>query len=352
MTGVGTIDSLHRTSGAPSSALNPFVCGEPRFLDEELQTLCRNNGAAAAWQKAFDQYGVGAPSRVEGSFAVALTARDRVFLAIDRFAIQTLCYCQTGNQLRFAVRADALATAEAEIDIQALFNYLFFHVIPSPRTIYRDVFRLPPAHYALFENAKLTVAPYWTPTFEENVRKPFDQLRDEFRKTLRDSVRDQLGSGKVGCFLSGGTDSSTVAGSLGQVSGQPADTYSIGFDAQGYDEMEYARIAARHFNTNHHEHYITADDLVVSIPKVAASYDQPFGNSSALPAYYCAQMAKADGVGKMLGGDGGDELFGGNTRYTKQKIFEWYGVLPGPFRTNLMEPVFGARKFERFSAFS
>ena len=116
--------------------------------------------------------------------------------------------------------------------------------------------------------------------------------------------------------------------------------------------MEYARIAARHFKTNHHEHYITADDLVVSIPKVAASYDQPFGNSSALPAYYCAQMARADGIGKMLGGDGGDELFGGNTRYTKQKIFEWYGVLPGPLRTNLMEPIFGSRKFERSSAFS
>ena len=164
-------------------------------------------------------------------------------------------------------------------------------------------------------------------------------LRTEFRQLLRDAVVRQLDGGKPGCFLSGGTDSSTVAGMIGEVSGQPAATYSIGFEAEGYDEMEYARIAARHFKTEHHEYYVTPDDLVRSIPSVAQYYDQPFGNSSALPAYYCAKMAREDGVSKILAGDGGDELFGGNTRYAKQKVFGYYDSVPALLRNALLEPL-------------
>jgi asparagine synthase (glutamine-hydrolysing) len=141
------------------------------------------------------------------------------------------------------------------------------------------------------------------------------------------------------CFLSGGTDSSTVAGMVGRVAGRPAHTYSIGFQAEGYDEMAFARIAAKHFKTEHHEYYVTPDDLVRSIPMVARHYDQPFGNSSALPAYYCAKVARDDGVTRMLAGDGGDELFGGNSRYAKQRVFGWYQHIPGVLRSGLIEPL-------------
>ena len=288
----------------------------------------------------FSRHGALAPARVAGDFAIGLRQPDgRVFLAVDRFAIRTLCYRLVDSQLRFAERADTLADVQPEIDPQAIFDYLYFHAIPSPRTIFKGVFRLPPGHYALFEHGRLTVAPYWVPTFEENQHKPFEQLRDEFRQTLRDSVASQLEGGTTACFLSGGTDSSTVAGMLSEVSGKGAASYSIGFDAEGYDEMEYARIAARHFKTDHHEYYVTPDDLVRSIPTVAAHYDQPFGNSSSLPAFYCAQMARADGIDKLLAGDGGDELFGGNLRYAKQRIFDWYNLAPSPLRARLMEPL-------------
>ena len=148
---------------------------------------------------------------------------------------------------------------------------------------------------------------------------------------------------KPACFLSGGTDSSTVAGMISLASGRQAATYSIGFDAQGYDEMEFARLAAKHFKTEHHEYYVTPADLVRSIPAMAAHYDQPFGNSSALPAYYCAKMAREDGVSKLLAGDGGDELFGGNTRYSKQRVFGWYDYMPDFLQKGLMEPVLGTR---------
>ena len=135
---------------------------------------------------------------------------------------------------------------------------------------------------------------------------------------------------------------------IGEVAGRPAATYSIGFEAEGYDEMQFARIAAKRFGTEHHEYYVTPDDLVRSIPAVAAHYDQPFGNSSALPAYYCAKMAREDGVTKLLAGDGGDELFGGNTRYAKQRVFGWYdGVPPGAAPGACWSRCWSARRWAR-----
>src|SRR5450830_663216 len=260
-------------------------------------------------------------------------------LSVDRFAIHSLCYRLDNGQLRFAARADELADASTEIDSQAIFDYLYFHVIPSPRTIYKGIYRLPPGHAASLQNGQVKVSPYWVPKFDEQRNPSFDALKDEFRQLLRDAVTTQLDGSKPACFLSGGTDSSTVAGMATLASGKTTATYSIGFDAQGYDEMEYARLASKHFQTEHHEYYVTPDDLVRSIPSVAAHYDQPFGNSSALPAYYCAKMAQEDGVSKLLAGDGGDELFGGNTRYAKQKIFGWYGSIPATLRTGLLEPI-------------
>jgi len=317
--------------------------GRPRFSDPTLADLAAHDGTLAAWQQAWLRSGVMAPAQVTGDFAVALRdERGRVFMAVDRFATRTLCYRVDGEQLRFAERADTLADGSTDLDAQALFDYLFFHAIPSPRTVFRGVHRLPPGHCAVFENGQLNVQPYWTPAFDERHGRPFAELRDEFRGLIEDGVRTQLvgvDPSRVGCFLSGGTDSSTVAGMFGRVAGRAARTYSIGFDADGYDEMEFARIASRHFGTEHHELYVTPDDLVRGIPTVAAAYDQPFGNSSALPAYCCAQFAKADGIDRMLAGDGGDELFGGNTRYAMQRIFGWYDIVPAALRTHLMEPL-------------
>lgn len=130
---------------------------------------------------------------------------------------------------------------------------------------------------------------------------------------------------------------------IGLANSVPAATYSIGFEAEGYDEMEFARIAAKKFGTEHHEYYVTPADLVNGIPMVAASYDQPFGNSSALPAYYCAKMAHDDGLSTILAGDGGDELFGGNSRYARQKVFDRYQYLPGFIRRGVLEPILKGR---------
>jgi asparagine synthase (glutamine-hydrolysing) len=320
--------------------------GSPTFADRSLADQAREHGALAAWKHALAGPSVAAAaaavSGVAGDFAVALREPNgRCVLAVDRFAIQTLCYRVQDGRLRYAARADELADAGSALDPQAIFDYLYFHVIPSPRTIFKDVHRLPPGHVAVLENGRLTVAPYWTPRFLEPAKPSFAALRDEFRQLLRDAAARQLDGSKPACFLSGGTDSSTIAGLIGQVAGRPAASYSIGFEAEGYDEMAYARIAARHFNTEHHEYYVTPDDLVRSIGEVAGSHDQPFGNSSALPAYYCARLARDDGVTRLLAGDGGDELFGGNSRYAMQRIFGWYSQLPSGLRKGVMDPLFG-----------
>ena len=300
-------------------------------------------GVAAAVQQGRDA-ALAFVAGLRGGFAFGHhdAASGRTLLAVDRFAVQTLCWRIVEGQLRFAERADALVSANEALEPQAIFDYLYFHCIPSPRTIYKDVQRLPAGHCAWFEHGQLTVLPYWTPTFEDAGRAPvsFNALRDEFRATIEAAVKRDLDGGIPACFLSGGTDSSTVAGMIGRAAGQPAHTYSIGFEAQGYDEMAFARIAAKHFGTKHHEYYVTPDDLVKSIADVAQSYDQPFGNSSALPAYYCAKVARGNGVTRMLAGDGGDELFGGNSRYALQRIFGWYQLVPEPLRRYVMEPIF------------
>ena len=325
-----------------SCITDSLVFGKPRFNDSSLIKIGSRDGIEAAWREAFLRFGTNAPEQVSGDFSVAIRLLDDgAFLAVDRFAIRSLCYRLVGKKLLFAERADQLVDASTEIDPQAIFDYLYSHAIPSPRTIFKGIYRVPPAHFVLYENNQLTVAPYWIPTFEETSQPSFNQLCEEFRTLLQKATNRQLNGGKAGCFLSGGTDSSTVAGMIGLANGAPAATYSIGFEAEGYDEMEFARIASSHFKTDHHEYYVTPEDLVRSIPMVAASYDQPFGNSSALPAYYCAKMAKDDGVTRILAGDGGDELFGGNSRYAKQRISDWYQHVPGAIRTGLIEPLLG-----------
>jgi asparagine synthase (glutamine-hydrolysing) len=335
-----------------TSPVHSLVLGSPRFADPQLAALAQAEGVLAAWQAAIAQAPARAALQATGDFAVGVQeASGRTFLAVDRFAVRSLCYRVVDGQLRFAGRADELSEG-ADIDPQAIFDYLYFHAIPSPRTIFQGVFRLPPGHYALFDKGQLTVAPYWVPSFEEPRSADFGSLRDTFRGLVKNAVAGQLDGGKAGCFLSGGTDSSTVAGMLSDITGQKAATYSIGFDAEGYDEMEYARLAARHFKTEHHEYYVTPEDLVRSIADVAASYDQPFGNSSALPSYYCARFAKNDGVTKILAGDGGDELFGGNSRYAKQRVFGWYNMVPAPLRSGLMEPLLERSPLARLPVFS
>jgi asparagine synthase (glutamine-hydrolysing) len=337
------------TARLSNGSFDVLCRGTPRFADADAASLAQPNGDAADWLAAYRRFGARAPERVFGRFAVVVVDRAarRVFAAIDRFGIEPLCYRATADQFAFASRADAVPGASGEIAEQALFDYFWFHVIPGPRTIFRDVCRLLPAHCLVYEGGRCTVSSYWRPEFVEDRVAPLPRLSAEFRSILRESVAASAAGTTPGCFLSGGTDSSTVAGMTSLVTGAPARTYSIGFDVAGYDEMAYARTAARHFATDHHEYYVTPRDLVDNIPALAAHFDQPFGNSSALPAFCCARAARGDGVTAMLAGDGGDELFGGNSRYAKQRVFSIYQSVPRTLRTGVLEPAAGHRVLGR-----
>ena len=323
------------------------VWGQVRFLDAHLAQLAQANGVAKILAQGWREKGAQVCASLSGAFSLCILDEDagEAVLAIDRMGTQPLSYFLSGEGLVFGSSADALVLhplARAEIDPQGLFNYVYFHMIPGPGTIYKGQQRLLPGEYLVYRKGRVETGKYWEMQFLEEETLSFGELKQEFLRVLHSSVREAVGDQEVGAFLSGGTDSSTIAGILGQVGGQPARTYSIGFEADGYDEMEYARIAARHFSTRHHEYYVTPDDVVAAIPQIAAIFDQPFGNASAVPAFYCARMAKEDGLSRLLGGDGGDELFGGNERYAKQYIFSLYDRIPYALRRGGIEPaIFG-----------
>ncbi len=315
--------------------------GQPGFEDPKLQQVARTVGVQAAWRALFSGANPDiALSRVHGDFAMAdVDVRGHGLAVVDRFSTHSLCWRIQDGGLAIAARADDLADVKTEIDPQAIYDYLFFHNIPSPRTIYKDIYRLPAAHALRFDGHSVRVWRYWTPEFVSGRNASFRDCKAEFFDLVKGSVERKLDGSKPACFLSGGTDSSSIAGLIQSVTGRGADGYSIGFEAEGYDEMAYARLAARRFDVRHHEYYVTPQDIADSIHKVAAHYDQPFGNSSALPTYYCSRMAAADGVTRLLAGDGGDELFGGNARYAKQRVFGWYQKIPVSLRNSVLEPL-------------
>ncbi len=321
-----------------------IAIGQPEFADAGLQRLANADGIVAAWRRLLDQPDLDSRlDQVGGDFAMArIDSVGHGLAVVDRFATRSLCWQVRDGRLRVAGRADELADDSTAIDPQAIYNYLYFHCIPSPGTIFKGIYRLPAAHALRFDGHRVRVWRYWTPDFAPQRKADFNSLKSEFLALLKQGVARRLDASKPACFLSGGTDSSSVAGLIQSVTGHGADGYSIGFEAQGYDEMEYARLAARRFGVKHHEYYVTAQDIADSVHRVAAHYDQPFGNSSALPAYYCARMAHGDGVTRLLAGDGGDELFGGNARYATQRILGWYQHVPAGLRKRVVEPLLRA----------
>jgi asparagine synthase (glutamine-hydrolysing) len=320
------------------------VWGKARFADADLAALAGREGVARALAEGYERKGSGVLTSIEGAFALAvLNGRDReAMLAIDRTGTRPLCYCVVGGKLVFGSTLDAISPfpgSAAGVNRQSIYDYVHFHMVPAPRTVHEGRHRLLPGSLLTWRGKELQTRPYWEMRYLEKEKRPMPELKEAFLASLRKGVREASQDGAVGTFLSGGTDSSTVAGLLGEVTGKPARTYSIGFEAQGYDEMGYARIAARHFGTQHHEYYVTPSDVVSAIPRIAEVYDQPFGNSSVVPTYFCAKLATDDGIETLLGGDGGDELFGGNERYAKQHLYSLYSDLPHAFRKSFIEPI-------------
>jgi asparagine synthase (glutamine-hydrolysing) len=303
------------------------VAGYPVFLPSKLKKQAMHQGIAKALLQSYKQHGANVLNFLRGDFCFAVLHKT--------LGIRSLTYAPVNGGLVFGSSAAAIRKhprIHTDIDPQVIFNYLYFHVVPAPDCVYRGLKRLLPGNSVMLSRGHLDTQVYWKVEYSEDTKASFTECKEELIDLLERSIRRRALEGNVGCFLSGGTDSSTIAGLLGRITERPARTYSIGFRAEGYDEMHYARVAAQHFGTDHHEYYVAPDDVVKAIPLVAKQYSEPYGNKSAVPTFYCAALAKHDGIDKLLGGDGGDELFGGNERYAKQWVFSLYDGLPPGLR--------------------
>jgi asparagine synthase (glutamine-hydrolysing) len=271
-------------------------------------------------------------SPIEQAIVIIEPRQKKLLLAIDPIGLTQLYYAVTNKGLIFGNSADSIIAhpeVKADISAQSIYDYVYYHHCPSPHTIYQNVKKLEGGQVLIYQDGKVHIKYYWVPEFKEEMSVSVTEAGKELQQRLVESVA-QLADNEMrtGAFLSGGLDSSSVAGALSQVYPGKAKTFSMGFPVEGYDEIEYANIAVKHFNTQQHEYYLTPEDTVKAIPDIAAYYDEPFGNSSALAAYYCAKLAKDNGISVMLGGDGGDEIFAGNERYAQQLVFEYYQKAP------------------------
>jgi asparagine synthase (glutamine-hydrolysing) len=343
-----TAGGLVPVSQRRNGQLLAAVMGHARWESADLARIAEMQGAAAAALCLYEQHGADCVTRMHGPFALAISdgARRKGLLAVDRMAIRTLCHARVAGGLAFGTTVDGVIAhpgVPRHLSMQGIFNYLYQETVPAPGTIHEGVTKLLPGQRVIIDGASVSTDFYWQLDYGETRTTSDAALRGEFLDLLRQAVARAATSDSDGAFLSGGTDSSTVVGMLTRLRGQPVDTYSIGFEAEGFDEMDYARIASRHFGSRAHEYYVTPRDVAEAIPLIAAAYDEPFGNASAVPTYCCARLARNSGTKLLLAGDGGDELFGGNARYAKQKVFEWYGITPSFMRRGLIEPLLLSR---------
>lgn len=305
----------------------------------------------------YQRHGLDFLDRLRGAFAFALWDSEEgvLVVATDPFGIRPVVYSAGAGSLVSASRIRGLLTdpaIEQDVDPEAIYHVLFFHAVCSPVSIYQGVRKLEPGKGLRFKNRHLR------PFTHYDIRyRPRDLPLSHWMETIPQEIRRAVGvcarrlsPGSTGCFLSGGTDSSSIAGFYTELSGDPARTFSIGFKEPGYNELGYAHIASRHFGTEQHDEVVTPEDVLALLEALPEMYDEPFGNASVVPAFYCARMAGRAGCTTLLGGDGGDEIFGGNQRYVSNLVFETWSHLPQGVRTAWLEPMID--RLPRFGPFN
>lgn len=267
----------------------------------------------------YEEYGLESLQRLRGMFAFAIwdARTETLVVARDRLGKKPLYYAKHEGRLSFASEISALAALPGVprvVDPAAVDLYLTYSYIPAPHSIFRAVRKLPPAHVMTVRRGRLTIERYWRIENCDPLRTAKEDLLGQLRETLRDAVRVRLVSDvPLGCFLSGGVDSSSIVGLMSELSAKPVSTFSIGFADEKFNELEHARTVARHFGTDHHE-FIVSPDAVEVLPQIVRHFGEPFGDSSAIPTWYLAKMTRQH-VTVALNGDGGDELFAG---------YDWY----------------------------
>jgi asparagine synthase (glutamine-hydrolysing) len=259
--------------------------------------------------------------RLRGMFAFAIwdRPRRRLLLARDRIGIKPLYVYRDAEKLIFASEPKAIFAfpgVEAAVDPTALESYLAFGAVTGPQSIFRSITRLLPGHTLIATPGRLNASPrrYWRLRFEPDESLTVDDWQDAVAAKFEEAVRiHMIADVPVGAFLSGGLDSSAVVAVASRAVGEPLRTFSVGFEEQGYDELPFARQVAKQYGTCHHESIVRADAGAI-LDQLTRYYDEPFADASAVPTYLMAKST-ASHVKVVLTGDGGDEAFGGYSRY-------------------------------------
>jgi asparagine synthase (glutamine-hydrolysing) len=286
----------------------------------------------------YEEYGADMLQFLRGMFAFALwDSRKRIlFLARDRLGEKPLHYFLSNDRLIFSSELAPLLDlkpAAWDLDPNALAAYLMLGFIPNPLTIVRQLRKLPPAHYLIWQNGTIEVRRYWSLAFVPKTQCGYDDAREAVRAKLDESLRLRLRSDvPVGLLLSGGIDSNALLSRLVRGLGQKVQTFTIGFRDAEYDESRIARASASYFGVEHHELTGTTD-LLQLLPEIVRHYGEPFADKSALPMFLVCELTRRH-VKVALSGDGGDEDFAG---YSKYVLPGWRRYFSNPLSTQLKE---------------
>jgi asparagine synthase (glutamine-hydrolysing) len=265
---------------------------------------------------------------LRGMFAFGIwdAKKERLFLARDRLGKKPLFYSFKSGNLVFASELDALLQDTAVgrgIDPASVDDFLNYQYIPAPFTIFKEVKKLPPAHFLVLENKEARVERYWNLDYSKKLDLSEPEYCERILELLTESTKIRLVSDvPLGAFLSGGIDSSAIVGVMARLMDRPVKTFSIGFEDKSFDETLFARIVAKRFGTEHKEFVVKPMALEV-LPELVRHFGEPYGDPSAIPTYYLSKLTRRD-VTVALNGDAGDESFGGYDRYAASKIAERY----------------------------
>jgi asparagine synthase (glutamine-hydrolysing) len=322
--------------------LNGEIYNYAELREELLQAghTLSTNGDTEVIAHLYEEHGTDCVNRLQGMFAFALwdAQRQRLFIARDRVGKKPLFYSYRGGVISFASELQALIQdpeVPRDVDLAAIDAYLAYGYVPAPMSAFRGVRKLPPAHRLVFQEGALSIERYWRLDYSAKRRvDDVRELHEEIRASLRSAVARRLVADvPVGAFLSGGIDSSAVVAAMAEQSSEPIKTFSIGFADETVNELPRARQVAERFATDHHE-LIVKPDAVELLPKLVRHYGEPFGDHSALPCFYLAELAR-EHVTVALNGDGGDESFAGYQRYTSNMLAGRLEGLPAPLRRTI-----------------
>jgi len=285
----------------------------------------------------YEEFGEECVQKLQGMFAFAIWDKRniRMLLARDRLGIKPLFYSLQNNKITFGSEIKSILEdrqIKKEINLPALHNFLSLNYIPSPQTIFTDIHKLPPGHLLISQNGNTKIKQYWDVDFTNGVVHDEEYYAERLLELLRESVKKRLMSDvPLGALLSGGLDSSTVVALMSEFTSEPVKTFSIGFEEKSFNELEYARIIAQQFNTDHHE-LIVKPQIADLLPKLIWHFDEPYADSSSIPVYYVSQLAR-NYVTVALSGDGGDEIFAGYETYAAYRTAELYKRIPKMIRS-------------------